>query len=165
LDYYGKNNSLYMGEWGMISCPNCGHLSVAGISRCPECGTSLLGVNEFDAISDLNKIVIDLEFLDLNKKVKLSGQEKYVLGRSIPAEEKINLDLDLNEYGGYEYGVSRYHAMLKFVDGEYKIIDLHSSNRTYLNGEEIYPGIQYGIGDECMLRLGKLQIKLRIQKV
>lgn len=37
--------------------------------------------------------------------------------------------------------VSTYHAELTWVDGDYKIKDLNSTNGTYLNGEKIEKGV------------------------
>jgi pSer/pThr/pTyr-binding forkhead associated (FHA) protein len=73
--------------------------------------------------------------------------------------------LYLEKFGGYDTGVSRQHAMLKYIEGDFKVIDLNSSNRTFLNEEELYPGNEYSIGDECMLRLGKLRMKVIVRKV
>lgn len=149
----------------MITCPNCKHEELEGALFCSFCGTTLIGiVDESDSAKAMNA-VIEIEFLDVEGMVQLSGKEKYVLGRSVPTNKDALLDLDLDKFGGYETGVSRQHAMIKFIDGEFKVIDLNSSNRTFLNDEEIYPGNEYGIGNECMLRLGKMRMKLTVRKV
>lgn len=149
----------------MISCPNCKHQELEGALFCSFCGTTLIGiVDESDAAKALSS-VIQIEFPDTEGMIQLTGKEKYVLGRSVPTNKDALLDLDLEKYGGYEMGVSRQHAMIKFIDGDFKVIDLNSSNRTFLNEEEIYPGNEYSIGDECMLRLGKLRMKLIVRKV
>jgi pSer/pThr/pTyr-binding forkhead associated (FHA) protein len=149
----------------MITCPNCKHQELEGALFCSFCGTTLIGiVDESDSSKALSS-VIDIEFPDNEGKIQLAGKEKYVLGRSVPTNKDALLDLDLEKFGGYEMGVSRQHAMIKFIDGEFKVIDLNSSNRTFLNEDEIYPGNEYSIGDECMLRLGKLRMKLIVRKV
>jgi len=149
----------------MITCPSCKHQELEGALFCSFCGTTLIGLEDEDESSKAMKIVIDVEFLDVSGKVELSGKEKYVLGRSVPTNKDALLDLDLEKFGGYETGVSRQHAMLKYIDGDFKIIDLNSSNRTFLNDEELYPGNEYSIGDECMLRLGKMRMKVTVRKV
>lgn len=149
----------------MITCPNCKHEELEGALFCSFCGTTLIGLVDESDSSKALQTVIEIEFLDTGDKVQLSGKEKYVLGRSVPTNKDALLDLDLEKHGGYESGVSRQHAMLKYIDGEFKVIDLNSSNRTFLNDEEIYPGNEYGIGNECMLRLGKLSMKITVRKV
>lgn len=149
----------------MIICPNCKSEELEGALFCSNCGTTLIGLVNEDESTKATKAVIVVEFSDSPEKVQLSGKEKYVLGRSVPTNKDALLDLDLDQYGGYEAGVSRQHAMIKFISGEFKIIDLNSSNRTFLNEEELYPGNEYNIGDECMLRLGKMRMKVTVRKV
>lgn len=149
----------------MITCPSCKHQEVEGALFCSHCGTTLIGIVDESETSHALQIVIDFTFVDSNKKTQLTGKEKYVLGRSVPTNKDALLDLDLDQFGGYELGVSRQHAMLKFIDGEFKVVDLNSSNRTFLDEEELYPGIEYSIGDECMLRLGKMRMQLKVRKV
>ncbi len=149
----------------MITCPSCKHEEMEGALFCSFCGTTLIGLVQEDDSSKALQSVIEIEFLDVEGKVELSGKEKYVLGRSVPTNQDALLDLDLEKFGGYDTGVSRQHAMLKYIEGDFKVIDLNSSNRTFLNEEELYPGNEYSIGDECMLRLGKLRMKVIVRKV
>lgn len=149
----------------MITCPNCRREELEGALFCSFCGTTLIGIVDENDSSKAQNLVIEVEFLDIEGKTQLTGKEKYVLGRSVPTNKDALLDLDLDKWGGYETGVSRQHAMLKYIDGEFKLIDLNSSNRTFLNDEEIYPGNEYNIGNECMLRLGKMRMKLTVRKV
>lgn len=149
----------------MITCPSCKNEEMEGALFCSICGTTLIGLVEEDDSSKATQTIIEIEFLDVSGRVELSGKEKYVLGRSVPTNKDALLDLDLEKFGGYETGVSRQHALLKYIDGDFKVIDLNSSNRTFLNDEELYPGNEYGIGDECMLRLGKMRMKVIVRKV
>ena len=149
----------------MITCPNCKTEEMEGALFCSNCGTTLIGIVVEDESSKATQTVIEIEFLESANKVQLNGKEKYVLGRSVPTNKDALLDLDLDNFGGYETGVSRQHAMFKFIDGEFKVVDLNSSNRTFLNDEELYPGNEYSIGEESMLRLGKLRMKVIIRKV
>ena len=65
-------------------------------------------------------------------------------------------DIDLEDLGAVEKGVSRRHAQIELGDGNVTIHDLDSANGTYLNGQRL-PAFQPRIlhnGDE--LRFGKL---------
>ena len=149
----------------MITCPSCQHQEMEGALFCSNCGTTLIGLADEDQVSKAVLMVIHVEFPEQTGEANLTGKEKYVLGRSVPTNKDALLDLDLDDFGGYEAGVSRQHAMFKFVDNEFKVVDLNSSNRTFLNDEELYPGNEYSMGDECMLRLGKMRMKVTIRKV
>ena len=149
----------------MIICSGCRHSEIEGAIFCSNCGASLIGQDS--GISSQNiaveQKVLVVELLDLKKTVKLFGKEKYVLGRSVPSQPMLNIDLDFGRYNGYEYGVSRKHAMLKIQEGTLQVVDLNSSNRTFVDGEEIYPGIEHDIDENSVIRLGKLRIRILLK--
>lgn len=145
----------------MIICPNCKHSEMEGTLFCSECGTNLMGQPSGDHEQpDYDRVHITIEFMDFSDKVVLSGKEKYVLGRSVKSQDW-TVDVDLTPFNGYEFGVSRQHAMLK-VDGMVlKVVDLNSSNRTFIDNDELLPGNEYVLENENVLRLGKM--KMRVQ--
>ncbi|MFM7055174.1 MAG: FHA domain-containing protein, partial [Bacteroidota bacterium] len=49
--------------------------------------------------------------------------------------------------------VSREHVEIQFESGEFKVIDLHSTNGTYLNGKRISPGIPIPFHERDLLTL------------
>jgi two-component system cell cycle response regulator len=54
-------------------------------------------------------------------------------------------------------GISRFHARVRRVDGEFVLVDLESTNGTYMDGEEIAarrlePGDKVSLGVETVLR-------------
>lgn len=149
----------------MIRCPNCKNEEFEGAMFCSQCGVTLLGVEQAEPNVTFRSFKILVTFLDTDRVVTLQGKEKYVLGRVVPMADDVLVDLDLEDHNGYEKGVSRQHAMIKFTDDGFKVVDLNSSNRTFLDEEELYPGIEYDINQHCMLRLGKLRMNIRIQKV
>lgn len=112
----------------------------------------------------ITEVILKVELLDLNQSVELAGKEKYVLGRTIPSQPTTSIDLDFNRFNGYEYGVSRKHAMLKISEGRIHIVDLNSSNRTFVDGEEIYPGVEHDIDENSVIRLGKLRIRVLVRE-
>jgi pSer/pThr/pTyr-binding forkhead associated (FHA) protein len=64
--------------------------------------------------------------------------------------------VDLTPFGGNEKGVSRQHAALRQLKNHLFLVDLGSSNGTYVNGQRLYsqqPNILVE-GDE--IRLGNL---------
>jgi pSer/pThr/pTyr-binding forkhead associated (FHA) protein len=149
----------------MIRCPNCKNEEFEGAMFCSQCGATLLGVEQAEPKESCQSYIIQVTFTDTDKVVTLKGKEKYVLGRIVPSADEVLIDLDMEDHNGYEKGVSRQHAMIKFTEEGFKVVDLNSSNRTFLDEEELYPGNEYVLKENCMLRLGKLRMNIRIQKV
>lgn len=72
-------------------------------------------------------------------------------------------DIDLTRYGAEERGVSREHARLEVKGGKLFLIDLNSTNGTYIDGERIQPMQPYEVrsGDEFLV--GRVAIRLLIE--
>ena len=146
----------------MIICPSCKHEELEGRLFCSICGETLVKSDPKPPDTSTAKVII-VELLDFKRSVKLLGKEKYVLGRSVHSQPGSVLDLDLRKYNGFEYGVSRQHAMLRVVDQRIQIVDLNSSNRTFIDGEEIYPWNEYDVERNSVIRLGKLRIRVSLE--
>jgi signal transduction histidine kinase len=61
-------------------------------------------------------------------------------------------------------GVSRTHAMLRPTDDKLYIIDLGSTNGTWLNGHSIGVNTPYSLTNGDLLTLGRLELTVRIVK-
>jgi len=72
-------------------------------------------------------------------------------------------DIDLTPYQAYENGVSRLHAVLKKNDNRVIIMDLGSSNGTYVNGVRLKPENEYPLSHGNIIALGKLKIQFLMQ--
>ncbi len=59
--------------------------------------------------------------------------DEFVIGRSHP-DDPGNPDVDLTTVEGQELGISRRHARFINENGVLKVVDLGSTNGTYLNG-------------------------------
>ena len=66
--------------------------------------------------------------------------------------------LDLSELGGYEAGLSRKHAMIRRREDGYEIVDLASTNGSWLNHERLTPNKPVPLPGKAQLRLGHLQM-------
>ncbi len=60
----------------------------------------------------------------------------------------------------FEHGVSRLHAVIRLVNGEASLMDLGSSNGTYLNGVRLIPNTESPIRHGDLVALGKLKIQI-----
>lgn len=91
-----------------------------------------------------------------SKPVYLRFEKELVFGRKSDDNEG-NL-LDLSELGGYETGVSRRHAMIRRGESGYELIDLASTNGSWLNEQRLSPNKPYPLASGSQLRFGRMRL-------
>lgn len=84
--------------------------------------------------------------------------EGYVIGRSDPTNSSYVPDIDLINCNGAEHGVSRRHAALVRYQDTICLIDLNSSNGTFVNGEKLRADTPYALHPDDKLRFGTLYV-------
>ncbi len=91
------------------------------------------------------------------KPVYLRFDKELVFGRKgeEPPEDDL---LDLSDLGGYQAGISRRHAMIRRVENGCEIIDLASTNGSWLNDERLVPNKPVPLASGAQLRFGRLRI-------
>lgn len=166
----------------MIVCPNCKHKNLNGAVFCDDCGMQLAGIdttitqnissirntqtglgnepssshpNDLDAWASLHLI-------DSGQILPLADRSEFTLGR-ISDAQPIMPDIDLTPYQAYASGVSRLHAVLKRSGKRVTVMDLGSSNGTYLNGKRLQSNVDHVINHSDMLSLGKLRIQILLK--
>jgi len=169
----------------MIICPNCQHKNVAGAMFCAECGAQLDGVETLvtQAITD-EQIAeergkkspridpsttpanswISLHLMDSGKILPLASRNEFTLGR-LSEGQPIMPDIDLTPYQAYASGVSRLHAVVKRDSEHVLVMDLGSSNGTYVNGRRINPHVEESLNHGDILALGKLKIQVLLRNI
>ncbi len=167
----------------MILCPNCQHRELDGAIFCSECGAQLVGgelvtqtiqTAERQAIADTTRIPsrvtattpnawISLHLLDSGEIISLPDQSEFSLGR-VSEGQPIMPDVDLTPYHAYACGVSRLHAVIRREKGGVKIMDLGSSNGTYVNGKRIAPNVEQSLSHGDVIALGKLRIQILLKR-
>lgn len=95
-----------------------------------------------------------LQFLSSGTCVALPLVNPLILGRDARA---VNI-LDLTEFHAMAHGVSRHHCRLARWDNSLVVVDLDSTNGTYLNRERLAPYHEYVVADGARLILGSLHI-------
>ena len=170
----------------MIVCANCQHQNVSGAVFCVECGAQLDGVETLTthAITDeeiaeeLNKKPprtdesvaapanswLSLHLMDSGKILPLASRNEFTLGR-LSEGQPIMPDIDLTPYQAYASGVSRLHAVVKRDANRVLVMDLGSSNGTYLNGRRLNPHVEESINHGDILALGKLKIQILLRNI
>ncbi|HIE24675.1 MAG TPA: FHA domain-containing protein [Anaerolineales bacterium] len=166
----------------MIICSICQHQEVEGALFCSECGAALHDMGtltthniqanemrdeEVDAPSVKRITKADfssatLQILDGGQFLSLAERNEFTIGR-VSDGQTIMPDIDLTLYNAYEYGVSRLHAVIKKKNGEMTIMDLGSSNGTYVDGIGLKPEQEAPLFHGSIISLGKLRIQFLLQ--
>lgn len=159
----------------MITCPNCKHLEADGAIFCSECGMQLIQYSpgqtqKFD-LNDLGTAPIQsemlpqstawisLNMLESGQILPVSERTEFTLGR-ISENQPIMPDIDLSPFKAFDNGVSRLHAVIRYNAGNVIIMDLGSSNGTYINGTRIVPNVEQPLRHGDIIALGKLKIQI-----
>jgi hypothetical protein len=66
--------------------------------------------------------------------------------------------LDLSDLDAFNLGLSRRHAKIRRTGSGYEVIDLASTNGTWLDNQRLIPNRPYSFGSGSQLRLGRLQL-------
>ena len=168
----------------MFACPTCQHKNHIGALFCEVCGTYFHTggtlrteplpeeyqtvplpttfpspiQNPITTIAPLTLIVAE----DDRKFQVHPHNTTTLLGRS-DRKARLVVDIDFTGRNGEEYGISRRHARMHFLNGRYMLEDLESLNGTYLNGRRLRPYLPEVLHDSDEVRLGKIILKVSIQ--
>ena len=88
------------------------------------------------------------------------SRTELVIGRSDPLKD-IYPDVDLTPYEGERSGVSRRHARIERDEQGIYLIDLNSTNFSFINRMKLQPGQRYPLKDGDEIRLGLFVIEYR----
>ena len=167
----------------MIICNNCQHENISGTLFCVECGAQLEGnegfttqsINQEQIVDDLKNTPatveppssptnswLSLHLMDSGKVLPLATRNEFTLGR-LSEGQPIMPDIDLTPYQAYASGVSRLHAVVKREASRVVIMDLGSSNGTYLNGRRLNPHSEETLKHGDVVALGKLKIQVLLR--
>jgi len=158
-------------------CPVCKNKNERGASICKHCGASLqdyptssmattrntnnLGsvpskIDELplETLTPADGIAIYVE--GTSDPVLLSSEKEFIIGRRSGAEI-LEPMLDLSKMDGFNMGISRRHVTIRQVESGYEVIDLSSTNGTWLNDERLVPNKPYPLTNKSRLRVGRLR--------
>lgn len=166
----------------MIVCPSCQHENLDGTVFCSDCGVQIFGADplitqniseeqlaeispEYKRTSALPKDYdawASIHLVDSGQIFPLGDRTEFTLGR-VSEAQPIMPDIDLTPYQAYASGVSRLHAVIKHEHEQVYVMDLGSSNGTYLNGKRLKPNVTQALNHGDMLSLGKLKIQVLLE--
>ena len=107
---------------------------------------------------------ISLHLMDSGKILPLASRNEFTLGR-LSEGQPIMPDIDLTPYQAYASGVSRLHAVVKREDNRVAVMDLGSSNGTYVNGRRLNPHTEESLSHGDIVALGKLKIQILLRNI
>ena len=167
----------------MIICPNCQNKEMSGAIYCSKCGAQLIEMTmtthkihtaetraEAERNTGLTQVPppvrlqswISLNMMESGQILPLADRNEFSLGRSAEGQPIVP-DVDLTPYGAYTNGVSRLHAVLKRIGDKIVLMDLGSSNGTYLNGSRLAPYIETPVAHGDVVYLGKLKMQILVE--
>lgn len=102
---------------------------------------------------------ISMELLDKpNEGFGLDLNDDVMFGRGEGQPDLV----DLNPYDAVEMGVSRTHAVMRPTANKLYLIDLNSTNGTYLNSKKIGKNTPYSITNGDVISFGHLHFTVRV---
>lgn len=166
----------------MIVCASCLHKNPSGAIFCAECGAQLIASDfatqsihtdkvltggDAKAHPPPQTILVDnswgsLHLMDSGQILPLAERNEFTLGRLTEGQPVVP-DIDLSPYQAYAAGVSRLHALIKRDGKRVVIMDLGSSNGTYVNGKRLTPQTERLLNHGDVVALGKLKLQILIR--
>jgi len=157
-----------------VQCNRCKANNLEGVLVCSNCGyplVSLMSTRKFnDASGDILKLPTtgDTRLLEKMKLRFAVGEGKWIdaemgeqltLGRVVEGQDG-KPDVDLSPYCGAdnEFGVSRFHCVIKRAGSSLVINDHGSTNGTWVNGDRLINGDPRFLHDGDALFLGRLPL-------
>ena len=159
-------------EAAEIKCSVCGAGAVPGQRFCASCGAALPAAEEMAPAPAPAAIPAEepaapppaagpyFEVVDTGAHIPLVDQPELLIGRTDDISG-IYPDVDLTPHGGEEGGVSRRHARLIHAGDSWYVLDLDSTNGTYVNGTQIASQVQVPIQDGDRISFGDAALVFR----
>ncbi len=162
-----------------IFCPACKRANEKTATKCVYCG-ALIEIHQgtpapaprigttvrFPDQAEYNKFIqnfqapeqgIGIYLEDLFNPIIVEVRPEFILGRKRPETTLENL-IDMTPYGGYEKGVSQAHALFRKNELGYEVLDLGSTNGTWMDNKRLMPKEPYFLRSGTQVNLGRLSL-------
>lgn len=158
-----------------IFCPVCKFKNPPDAQVCIYCKlplpdqhsrtTTETGVRESKSLRKVEDLIekarvpaqgISIFLLDNSSPIAILNDDQFVLGRAM--EDFGERIIDLIPYGGFDLGVSRKHCLIQKSGAGYEVIDLDSTNGTWIQEQRLVPHKLYPLPSGSLLRLGRMKM-------
>ncbi len=150
----------------MLKCEKCGFENPEGLDRCHACGASLFKYAQTmpDVEIDLHGAThIDLEVPEAKRfPASLTVKTGRFSGRTYPLRENQTIGREKCEIILRDPCMSRQHATIKYVEGDYLLVDLGSANHTFVNGQMIRQPKVLEDGD--LITAGDTELEFKLEE-
>lgn len=153
---------------GAVTCVNCG--STLSLARTllqgkktgllPDLSVLLEPRTRLEVPQNLKRPDIAIFIAEVEEPLVVSLTKDLMLGRFGGVDNTAPANIDLAPFGAMEHGVSRKHALLRRLGPDVVVIDLESTNGTWLNGVPLKPHqpVTLRSGDRLVLARLMLQV-------
>jgi pSer/pThr/pTyr-binding forkhead associated (FHA) protein len=93
------------------------------------------------------------------KEIVVKTNQEIIIGRK-SREEDPDVTVDLEAYDGHKMGVSRHHALIKYLKNALILVDLDSINGTFVNNRRALPTKRYALMDGDEITVGRFAMKI-----
>jgi len=163
-------NCKYENPVGALICRRCYHPLVNFSTGDSTRKFDLPGKTENDTVvpPDTDRLPPGTSVLQTGQRIRLRLPEfakeieidlsarSSMIGRTDKARG-ITPNIDLSEYEAAENGVSRCHAIFQRQGNKVYVVDLNSSNGTFVNGHKLRGSMPNRLQDSDVVRFGKLE--------
>ena len=147
---------------GALFCGECGRNLIAdynGPSRITESGDRLRTVGDRRGERPPSAGKIEFVILNNGRRITLHIEDELHLGRADPVRD-IEPHLDFSGDDGAALGVSRLHASLQSTENGVMLVDLGSTNGTFLRDELVAARKPVPVLNGDILRLGDILVQV-----
>ena len=140
------------------TCPVCSANVLPDQSFCASCGAALQPTT---AVTPAPEVPVApagpyLSIVSSGAHIPLVEQPELLIGREDDISG-IYPDVDMTPHDGEEGGISRRHAKLIHDQGDWFVIDLDSTNGTFVNEAEVTPKTRVALKDGDTISLGDIE--------
>jgi len=121
----------------------------------------LMDTSELIAFDDTMCLVF--EIVGSTRILTIDVDQDVILGRS-DRSDSYTVGIDLSEYGAYQLGLSRKHALIRRNGMQLEVQDIGSRNGTFVGDKRLEPNVPYVVRNGDEIRFGNMVAKLRFAK-
>lgn len=102
--------------------------------------------------------LVSLYFPDSGRVIEFNEEGEFIVGRKHHSQAIIP-DIDLTDFNAYQWGISKLHARLVVGPNQAEVVDMFSSNGTFVNGARLTPETPAPVKHGDFIMFGKLKVQ------